>query len=120
MPVHQFVHDQHLVDQGLTNYWGYNSLAYFAPHNGYASRGSDGQQVQEFRAMVKALHHAGMEVILDVVYNHTAEGSHMGPTLASAASTTPRTTASATTSATTTTPPAPGTRCSCGTRTSCR
>jgi isoamylase len=82
MPVHQFVHDQHLVDQGLTNYWGYNSLAYFAPHNGYASRGSDGQQVQEFRAMVKALHRAGIEVILDVVYNHTAEGSHMGPTLA--------------------------------------
>ncbi len=82
MPVHQFVHDQHLVDQGLTNYWGYNSLGFFAPHNGYASRGSDGQQVQEFRAMVKSLHRAGIEVILDVVYNHTAEGSHMGPTLA--------------------------------------
>ncbi len=81
MPVHQFVHDQHLADQGKRNYWGYNSLAFFAPHNGYASRPGGGRQVQEFRAMVKALHRAGMEVILDVVYNHTAEGNHMGPTL---------------------------------------
>jgi isoamylase len=82
MPVHQFVHDQHLVERGLSNYWGYNTLSFFAPHNGYASRGTAGQQVQEFRAMVKALHRAGIEVILDVVYNHTAEGNHMGPTLA--------------------------------------
>ena len=82
MPVHQFVHDQHLVDQGLGNYWGYNTLSFFAPHNGYASRGTAGQQVQEFRAMVKSLHRAGIEVILDVVYNHTAEGNQMGPTLA--------------------------------------
>ncbi|MGQ0844243.1 MAG: glycogen debranching protein GlgX [Sporichthyaceae bacterium] len=81
MPVHQFVHDQHLVDQGKRNYWGYNSLAFFAPHNGYASRPGGGRQVQEFRAMVKSLHRAGIEVILDVVYNHTAEGNHMGPTL---------------------------------------
>ena len=82
MPVHQFVHDHTLEQKGLRNYWGYNSLAFFAPHNGYASRGTDGQQVQEFRAMVKSLHRAGIEVILDVVYNHTAEGNHLGPTLA--------------------------------------
>jgi isoamylase len=81
MPVHQFVHDQSLVDRGLSNYWGYNSISFFAPHNQYASSGSRGQQVQEFRAMVKALHAAGIEVILDVVYNHTAEGNHLGPTL---------------------------------------
>ena len=80
MPVHQFVADKHLVDQGLTNYWGYNSLAFFAPHVGYAS-GGNGQQVDEFKSMVKTLHRAGLEVILDVVYNHTAEGSHLGPTL---------------------------------------
>ncbi|MGQ0624774.1 MAG: glycogen debranching protein GlgX [Sporichthyaceae bacterium] len=82
MPVHQFVHDHHLSERGLRNYWGYNTLGFFAPHNGYASRGTAGQQVQEFRAMVKALHRAGIEVILDVVYNHTAEGNHLGPTLA--------------------------------------
>ncbi|HUR75886.1 MAG TPA: glycogen debranching protein GlgX [Sporichthya sp.] len=82
MPVHQFVHDHHLEERGLRNYWGYNTIGFFAPHNGYASRGTDGQQVQEFRAMVKALHRAGIEVILDVVYNHTAEGNHLGPTLA--------------------------------------
>jgi len=81
MPVHEFVHDEHLVRRGLSNYWGYNTLGYFAPHHGYASTGSAGQQVQEFRAMVKALHAAGIEVLLDVVYNHTAEGSHLGPTL---------------------------------------
>ncbi len=82
MPVHQFVHDHTLADRGLRNYWGYNTIGFFAPHNGYASRGTDGQQVQEFRGMVKALHRAGIEVILDVVYNHTAEGNHLGPTLA--------------------------------------
>jgi isoamylase len=81
MPVHQFVHDKTLVDKGLRNYWGYNTIGFFAPHNGYAGSGQRGQQVQEFKAMVKSLHEAGLEVILDVVYNHTAEGNHMGPTL---------------------------------------
>ncbi len=80
MPVHQFVHDAHLVERGLRNYWGYNSIGFFAPHNGYAS-GGRGEQVQEFKAMVRALHEAGIEVILDVVYNHTAEGNHLGPVL---------------------------------------
>jgi isoamylase len=81
MPVHQFVHDSGLVERGLTNYWGYNTIGFFAPHNGYSSFGGDGGQVQEFKAMVKTLHQAGIEVILDVVYNHTAEGNHLGPTL---------------------------------------
>ncbi|MDQ3963011.1 MAG: glycogen debranching protein GlgX [Actinomycetota bacterium] len=81
MPVHHFVHPQHLVDKGLRNYWGYNSIAYLAPYSGYSSAGSCGQQVAEFRQMVKALHEAGIEVILDVVYNHTGEGNHLGPTL---------------------------------------
>ncbi len=81
MPVHQFVNDSILQDKGLSNYWGYNTIAFFAPHNGYASSGQRGQQVQEFKGMVKALHAAGIEVILDVVYNHTAEGNHLGPTL---------------------------------------
>ncbi|WP_204001507.1 glycogen debranching protein GlgX [Virgisporangium aurantiacum] len=84
MPVHQFVHDGGLLDRGLSNYWGYNTIGFFAPHNGYSSFGGDdghGGQVQEFKAMVKALHRAGIEVILDVVYNHTAEGNHLGPTL---------------------------------------
>src|SRR3954447_25877772 len=81
MPVHQFVHDKTLADKGLRNYWGYNTIGFFAPHNGYAASGQRGQQVQEFKAMVKSLHEAGLEVILDVVYNHTAEGNHMGPTL---------------------------------------
>ncbi len=82
MPVHQFVHDQHLADRGLRNYWGYNSLGFLAPHNEYASTGQLGDQVGEFKAMVRALHQAGIEVILDVVYNHTAEGNHLGPMLA--------------------------------------
>jgi isoamylase len=81
MPVHQFVHDSHLADRGMRNYWGYNTIGFFAPQNDYSSSGTRGQQVQEFKAMVKALHEAGLEVILDVVYNHTAEGNHMGPTL---------------------------------------
>jgi isoamylase len=81
MPVHQFVHDSTLVERGLSNYWGYNTIGFFAPHNGYASFGGRGGQVQEFKSMVKALHAAGIEVILDVVYNHTAEGNHLGPTL---------------------------------------
>ncbi|WP_435735788.1 glycogen debranching protein GlgX [Cellulosimicrobium sp. PMB13] len=81
MPVHQFVNDPHLVEKGLSNYWGYNTIGFFAPHNGYAAYGTRGEQVMEFKSMVKALHEAGIEVILDVVYNHTAEGNHMGPTL---------------------------------------
>ncbi len=81
MPVHQFVDDKVLQDKGLSNYWGYNTIAFFAPHNGYASSDQPGQQVQEFKGMVRALHAAGIEVILDVVYNHTAEGNHLGPTL---------------------------------------
>ncbi|WP_123814146.1 glycogen debranching protein GlgX [Myceligenerans xiligouense] len=81
MPVHQFVTDPSLRAKGLKNYWGYNTMGYFAPHNGYAGYGTRGQQVMEFKAMVKALHEAGIEVLLDVVYNHTAEGNHLGPTL---------------------------------------
>ena len=81
MPVHQFVNDSTLIEKGLSNYWGYNTIAFLAPQNTYSSTGDHGQQVQEFKAMVKALHAAGIEVILDVVYNHTAEGNHMGPTL---------------------------------------
>ncbi|MBD9700328.1 glycogen debranching protein GlgX [Flavimobilis sp. GY10621] len=81
MPVHQFVDDPVLRDRGLTNYWGYNTIGFLAPHNAYASSGTRGQQVHEFKTMVKTLHEAGIEVILDVVYNHTAEGNHLGPTL---------------------------------------
>jgi len=81
MPVHQFVHDSHLADRGQRNYWGYNTIGFFAPHNDYAAARTPGQQVQEFKAMVKALHAEGLEVILDVVYNHTAEGNQLGPTL---------------------------------------
>ncbi len=81
LPVHQFIHDAHLVERGLRNYWGYNSIGFLAPHNGYASSPHGGQQVAEFKSMVRALHAAGIEVILDVVYNHTAEGNHLGPML---------------------------------------
>ncbi|MBC7291945.1 MAG: glycogen debranching protein GlgX [Actinotalea sp.] len=81
MPVHQFVHDPTLQEKGLANYWGYNTIGFFAPHNGYAASSTPGKQVQEFKQMVKALHEADIEVILDVVYNHTAEGNHLGPTL---------------------------------------
>jgi isoamylase len=81
MPVHQFVHDSTLDERGLSNYWGYNTIGFFAPHNDYSSFGTRGQQVQEFKSMVKQFHRAGIEVILDVVYNHTAEGNHLGPTL---------------------------------------
>jgi len=81
LPVHQFVHDRVLLDRGLRNYWGYNSIAYFAPHNEYAAQGQRGEQVTEFKAMVRELHAADIEVILDVVYNHTAEGNHLGPML---------------------------------------
>ncbi|HEU5163051.1 MAG TPA: glycogen debranching protein GlgX [Thermoanaerobaculia bacterium] len=82
LPIHHFIHDAHLVERGLSNYWGYNSIGYLAPHSGYASAQRPGRQVQEFKQMVKTLHQAGMEVILDVVYNHTAEGNHLGPMLA--------------------------------------
>jgi glycogen operon protein len=82
MPVHQFVDDFTLRERGLHNYWGYNTIGFLAPHNGYAAYGTRGEQVAEFKGMVKALHAAGIEVILDVVYNHTAEGNHLGPTLA--------------------------------------
>ncbi|WP_309134979.1 glycogen debranching protein GlgX [Cellulomonas sp.] len=81
MPVHQFVNDPTLQERGLSNYWGYNTIGFFAPHNAYSSLTTSGQQVQEFKSMVKALHDANIEVILDVVYNHTAEGNHLGPTL---------------------------------------
>ena len=121
MPVHQFVQDSTLLDKGLSNYWGYNTIGFFAPHNAYSSSGQRGQQVLEFKAMVRELHRAGIEVILDVVYNHTAEGNHLGPTLG-----VPRhrqrglLPARATrTSASTTTPRAPATRRSCAARTCC-
>ncbi len=81
MPVHHFVQDFTLLDRGLRNYWGYNTIGFFAPHNDYAAYGTTGEQVSEFKSMVKALHEADIEVILDVVYNHTAEGNHLGPTL---------------------------------------
>jgi glycogen operon protein len=81
MPVHQFLQDQTLLDQGLRNYWGYNSFGFLAPHGGYAANKRAGGEVTEFKAMVRAFHEAGIEVILDVVYNHTAEGNHMGPTI---------------------------------------
>ncbi|MFJ6573677.1 glycogen debranching protein GlgX [Streptomyces sp. NPDC091292] len=81
LPVHQFAHEDHLLRRGLRNYWGYNSIGYFAPHAAYAASGTRGQQVAEFRRMVRALHTAGIEVILDVVYNHTAEAGELGPTL---------------------------------------
>jgi len=82
MPIHQFVHDQRLMERGLRNYWGYNTIGFFAPHNEYSGTGQRGEQVNEFKAMVRTLHQAGVEVILDVVYNHTAEGNHLGPSLA--------------------------------------
>ncbi|RDI65388.1 glycogen debranching protein GlgX [Nocardia pseudobrasiliensis] len=81
MPVHQFIHDQMLLDQGLRNYWGYNSVGYLAPHHDYAADRRPGAAVTEFKAMVRELHAEGIEVILDVVYNHTGEGNHLGPTI---------------------------------------
>ena len=81
MPIHQFVNDSFLQEKGLSNYWGYNTIGFFAPHNAYSSSGQRGEQVNEFKSMVKAYHRAGMEVILDVVDNHTAEGNNLGPTL---------------------------------------
>ncbi len=81
LPVHAHIDEKLLVDNGLTNYWGYNTIGFFAPHGEYSSSGQMGQQVAEFKAMVRSLHAAGIEVILDVVYNHTGEGNHLGPTL---------------------------------------
>src|SRR5262245_59966579 len=80
MPVHQVGTVRHLDEKGRGNYWGYNTIGFFATHNAYCASGTRGQQVQEFKTMVRALHQAGIEVILDVVYNHTAEGNHVGPT----------------------------------------
>ena len=81
LPVHQFVQDHFLIEKGLRNYWGYNSIGYFAPHNEYSSSGTSGGQVNEFKQMVKTFHENGIEVIIDVVYNHTAEGGQLGPIL---------------------------------------
>jgi isoamylase len=81
LPVHHYVDEHHLVVKGLRNYWGYSSIGYLAPHSGYSATGKRGEQLREFKGMVKALHRAGIEVILDVVYNHTGEGNHLGPTL---------------------------------------
>ena len=81
MPVHHFANDSTLVNKGLSNYWGYNTIGFFAPDFKYSSSTTPGGQVQEFKTMVRTLHQAGIEVILDVVYKHTAEGNHLGPTL---------------------------------------
>ncbi|HET8978183.1 MAG TPA: glycogen debranching protein GlgX [Solirubrobacteraceae bacterium] len=81
LPVHQIADESFLIDKGLSNYWGYSSIGYFAPHSAYSSSGTRGEQLREFKAMVKTLHEAGIEVIMDVVYNHTAEGNHLGPML---------------------------------------
>ena len=81
LPVHAHIDDKVLIDRGLKNYWGYNTIGFFAPHAAYSSSGQMGEQVSEFKSMVRSLHAAGIEVILDVVYNHTAEGNHLGPTL---------------------------------------
>jgi isoamylase len=81
LPIHHIADESHLVDKGLSNYWGYSSIGYLAPHSEYAATGNTGPQLNEFKGMVKALHRAGIEVILDVVYNHTAEGNHLGPML---------------------------------------
>ena len=117
MPVQAFFDDRHLIERGLTNYWGYNTVGFFAPATRYISPGAG---VHEFKLMVRRLHEAGIEVILDVVYNHTAEGNQMGPTLSSAASTTPATTSWPTIRATISTPPAAATRCNLANRACCR
>jgi hypothetical protein len=119
LPVHHFVSEPHLLRRGLVNHWGYNSIGYFAPHAAYSSSGQRGEQVREFKAMVRALHAAGIEVLLDVVYNHTGEGDHLGPTCRCAASTTRSTTGCRTTGRGTATTPAPATPSRSGRRTSC-
>jgi len=120
LPVHEFVPEGMLTDRGLTNYWGYSTIGFFAPSHRYSAAvraGQPGGQVAEFKAMVDALHGAGLEVILDVVFNHSAEGNQLGPTCASAAWTTRSTTASTTTTpASTSTRPAPATRSTRATR----
>ena len=110
LPVHHHVSEPFLVGRGLSNYWGYNTLGYFAPHGAYGSVGTLGQQVREFKEMVSALHEAGLEVLLDVVYNHTGEGATRVRRCASGASTTSATTGSPMTSAMTMTSPAVATR----------
>ena len=114
LPVHHFLNDRTLIEKGLTNYWGYNTLGFFAPQLNYYSPNNTFGAVYEFKMMVRSLHAAGIEVILDVVYNHTAEGNQMGPTLSCAASTTRATTVSPRrTRATTWTSPAAATRSTC-------
>src|SRR6202043_1243020 len=81
LPVHHVADEAFLADKELSNYWGYSTIGYFAPHSEYAATGRRGEQLSEVKGMVKALHRAGIEVILDVVYNHTAEGNHLGPML---------------------------------------
>ena len=112
LPVHHFIDEGHLVDRGLRDYWGYNTLGYFAPMSRYSSCGDNGCQVDEFKQMVKALHKEGIEVILDVVYNHTCEGNRMGPILSwkGVSTTQPITVRSLTIPASTWTTPAPETR----------
>ena len=118
MPIQAFFDDRHLVERGLSNYWGYNTIGFFAPAPRYLMPGND---IAEFKHMVQRMHEAGIEVILDVVYNHTAEGNQLGPTLSrSAASTTPATTCWPTTRATISTPPAPATPSTPATRAWCR
>jgi isoamylase len=119
LPIHQFVHSQHLHDKGLRNYWGYDSIGFFAPHNEYATRGQRGDQVQEFKQMVKTLHQADMEVFLDVVFNHTAEGNHLGPCSASRESITWFIIERRRIPGTSWTTRGPATPSTCGTRTSC-
>ncbi len=121
MPVHQFMHDHRLLDLGLRNYWGYNTFGFFAPpHYQYAANQHAGGAVAEFKTMVRSFHDAGIEVILDVVYNHTAEGNHLARRSTSAVSTMPPTTGcSMTTSASTRTSPAPAIVSTPGIRTPC-
>ena len=120
LPVHYHLNDRHLVEKGLTNYWGYNTLNFFAPENDYVAADSPLDAVMKFKTMVRNLHSAGIEVILDVVYNHTAEGNQMGPTLRSAASITPRTIGCRPrTRGITWISPAAATRCTCKIRACC-
>ncbi|HEY0190558.1 MAG TPA: alpha-amylase family glycosyl hydrolase [Kofleriaceae bacterium] len=120
LPIHAFIHDGFLLDKGLRNYWGYHSIGYFAPHPEYASVHSATGAVAEVKHMIRTLHQHGIEVILDVVYNHTARATTRARTCRCAASTTSPTTApSPTTCPSTWTTPAPATRCRCAARTRC-
>ena len=118
IPVQQFAQDSHLLEKGLRNYWGYNTFAFFAPNTDYSASGDGGEQVVEFKQMVKALHAAGLEVILDVVYNHTAEGNHLGPdpVVQGHRQRRPTTGSSRPTAPPTSTPPAPATASTSATR----